>query len=306
MQHAASAITAPDTDQLPVYWQFHEAVTRAQLTEWLPTGRHLLVDVSGPRAPGAELAAKAGHTVVRVIEQNPATLTAPDPPGSPRRGAEAVFGEGSPRRGAEAVFGEGSPEGGPRRSSGKVSPEDRGVPGGRPPGPAQHGIVQVIADASRLTFLGDACADGVIADDRALSVHLAAEAMIAEIARVLRPGGRVIACVDSLVLGMAVLADQHHWAHLVDLPHAEVVLVPWPDGTITRCFGPDQARELFTGAGLRVNWIRSRTVFSESVVTHWLRRDPGGLKKLVRAELAARSEESLGAQLVISASKPRR
>ena len=64
MQHAASAITAPDTGQLPAYWQFHEAVTRAQLTEWLPTGRHLLVDVSGPRAPAAELAAKAGHTVL--------------------------------------------------------------------------------------------------------------------------------------------------------------------------------------------------------------------------------------------------
>jgi hypothetical protein len=247
VRHAASAITAPDTDQLPVYWQFHEAVTRAQLTEWLPTGRHLLVDVSGPRAPAAELAARAGHTVLRVV-----------------------------------------------------------TPGGRPPGRVEPGkIVPVIADSSRLTFLDDGCADGVIADDRALSVHLAAETMIAEIARVLRPAGRVIACVDSLVLGMAVLADQHHWAQLVDLPHAEVVLVPWPDGTITRCFGPDQARELFSGAGLRVNWMRSRTVFSESVVTHWLRRDPGGLPKLVRAELAARSDESLGAQLVISASKPR-
>ena len=264
MQHAASAITAPDTGQLPVYWQFHEAVTRAQLTEWLPTGRHLLVDVSGPRGPGAELAAKAGHTVLRVL---------------------------------------------PGGSGAMAPPQDRGVPGGsgfRPPGPALPGkIVPVIADSSRLTFLGDGCADGVIADDRALSVYLAAEEMIAEIARVLRPAGRVIACVDSLVLGMAVLADQHHWAHLVDLPHAEVVLVPWPDGRITRCYGPDQARELFTGAGLRVNWIRSRTVFSESVVTHWLRHDPRGLDKLVRAELAARSDESLGAQLVISASKPR-
>ena len=127
--------------------------------------------------------------------------------------------------------------------------------------------------------------------------------MIAEIARVLRPAGRVLACIDSLVLGMAVLADQHHWAHLVDLPHAEVVLVPWPDGTITRCYGPDQARELFSGAGLTVNWIRPRTVFSESMVTHVLRRDPASLPKLVRAELAARSDESLGAQLVISASK---
>ena len=253
MRHAASAITAPDTDQLPVYWQFHEAVTRAQVTEWLPSGRHLLVDVSGPRAPGAELAARAGHTVLRVID-----------------------------------------------GAGSVSP------GGSLPRDQHPRIIPVVADSSRLTFLADGCADGVMADDRALSVHLAAEMMIAEIARVLRPAGRVIACVDSLVLGMAVLADQHHWAHLVDLPHAEVVLVPWPDGTITRCFGPDQARELFTGAGLRVNWIRSRTVFSESVVTHWLRRDPGGLAKLVRAELAARSDESLGAQLVISASKPRR
>ena len=165
------------------------------------------------------------------------------------------------------------------------------------------GLAELIGDSSRLSFLPDECADDVLAEDRALSTHLGAEAMIAEIARVLRPGGRVLACVDSLVLGMAVLADQNHWAHLVDLPHAEVVLVPWPDGTITRCYGPDQARELFTGAGLTVNWIRPRTVFSESMVTHVLRRDPASLAKLVRAELAARSDESLGAQLVISAVK---
>ena len=85
MQHAASAITAPDTDQLPVYWQFHDAVTRAQLTQWLPSGRHLLLDVSGPRAPGAELAARAGHTVVRVIEATRATPTAPEAPAGLRR-----------------------------------------------------------------------------------------------------------------------------------------------------------------------------------------------------------------------------
>jgi hypothetical protein len=244
VQHAASAITAPDTDLLPAYWQFHEAVVRAQLTAWLPPGRNLLVDVSGPRGLGAELAARAGHTVVRVID-----------------------------------------DAGPRV---------------RPPAP----IVTVVGDSAGLAFLRDGCADGVIADDRALSRYLAAETMIAEIARVLRPAGRVIACVDSLVLGMAVLADQHHWAHLVDVPHAEVVLVPWPDGTITRCYGPDQARELFSGAGLTVRWIRPRTVFSESMVTHVLRRDPNSLPKLVRAELAAGCDESLGAQLVISACKP--
>ncbi len=251
MQHAASAITAPEDDYLPAYWQFHDAVTRAQLAAWLPSGRHTLVDVSGPRAPAAELAVRAGHTVLRVISAGPGGRP-PRPP--------------------------------------------------RPPGP---GPVQLIADSSGLSFLSDECADGVIAEDRTLSMRLAAETMVTEIARVLRPGGRVIACVDSLVLGMAVLADQHHWAQLVDLPHAEVVLVPWPDGTITRCYGPDQVRELFSGAGLTVDWIRPRTVFSESMVTHLLRRDPHSLPKLVRAELAAASDESLGAQLVISAAKPR-
>ena len=87
MQHAASAITAPDTDQLPVYWQFHEAVTRAQLVEWLPSGRRLLVDVSGPRGPGAKLAARAGHTVVRVIDSAP---LGGRPPGPPRSWGQTV------------------------------------------------------------------------------------------------------------------------------------------------------------------------------------------------------------------------
>jgi SAM-dependent methyltransferase len=251
VHHAATAITAPDTDHLPAYWQFHQAVARAQLAAWLPRGRHMIVDLSGPRGPGAELAAQAGHKVLRVIDAGPI-------------------------------------------------PSQRVADGG------WDNTARLVADASRLAFLPDGCADDVIAEDRALSTHLVAEAMIAEIARVLRPGGRVLACVDSLVLGMAVLADQHHWAHLVDLPHAEVVLVPWPDGTITRCYGPDQARELFSGAKLTVNWIRPRTVFSESMVTHVLRRDPASLPKLVRAELAAGSDESLGAQLVISASKQRR
>jgi len=175
--------------------------------------------------------------------------------------------------------------------------------GGQGPGPRGR-IFPLIADASRLSFLPDNCADGIIAEDRALSTHLGAEALIADVARVLRPGGRVLACVDSLVLGMAVLAGQRHWPHLVDLPHAEVVLVPWPDGTITRCYGPEQARELFGGAGLLVNWIRPRTVFAESMVTHALAEDPASLARLVRAELAAASDESLGAQLVISACKP--
>jgi hypothetical protein len=266
VHHAATAITAPDTDHLPAYWQFHDAVAQAQLLAWLPRGRHMIVDVSGPRSPGGELAAMAGHQVLRVIDAGT--------PASQRAAGAAWTDE------------RGTSEEGRRRLKG---------------GPEASGKIR--ADSSLLSFLPDECADEVLAEDRALSTHVGAEAMIAEIARVLRPAGRVLACVDSLVLGMAVLADQNHWAHLVDLPYAEVVLVPWPDGTITRCYGPDQARELFTGAGLTVNWIRPRTVFSESMVTHVLRRDPGSLAKLVRAELAARSDESLGAQLVISAVK---
>jgi len=262
VQHAASAIT-PDTDHPPTYRHFCEAVARAQLAAWLPPGHQVLVDVSGRRAARAELAARAGHTVLRVLEAGPASRAA----------------------------GRTGPERGP------------GGTGGTGPGPRGR-IFPLIADSSRLSFLPGACADGVIAEDRALSTHLGAEALIADIARVLRPAGRVLACVDSLVLGMAVLAGQRHWPHLVDLPHAEVVLVPWPDGTISRCYGPEQARELFGGAGLLVNWIRPRTVFSESMVTHALAEDPASLARLVRAELAAASDESLGAQLVISACKP--
>jgi hypothetical protein len=259
VQQAASAITTADAAHPPAYRHFCEAVARAQLAAWLPPGRQFLVDVSGPRAPSAELAARAGHTVLRVIDGGPAGHS----PGPAAAGA------------------------------------------GRGPGATPRGrIFPLIADASRLSFLPGGCADGVIAEDRALSTHLGAETLIADIARVLRPAGRVLACVDSLVLGMAVLAGQHHWPHLVDLPHAEVVLVPWPDGTITRCYGPDQARELFGGAGLLVNWIRPRTVFSESLVTHALAEDPASLVRLVRAELAAPCDESVGAQLVISACKP--
>ena len=104
----------------------------------------------------------------------------------------------------------------------------------------------------------------------------------------LRPGGQLLACVDSLVLGMSILAEQHHWAELTDLPQAEVVLMPWPDGRITRCFGPEQLSDLLAEAGLEVSWIRPRTVLSPSMVDHVLRREPSAIMRLVRAELAAR------------------
>jgi hypothetical protein len=187
------------------------------------------------------------------------------------------------------------------------------APGGTPastaePGPARPDTVAkqlrvVAADGNGLEFLADECADGLIAEDRTLSRRLAAETLVSDIRRVLRPRGRVLACVDSLTRGMAVLAEQHHWPHLVDLPHADVVLVPWPDGTITRCYGTEQLRELFTSGGFEVNWIRPRTVLSASTVSYLLARDPGSFSRLVEAELRTSADDSVGGQLIISATK---
>jgi hypothetical protein len=184
------------------------------------------------------------------------------------------------------------------------------VAAGRPAGRARHWpgpggtVAMVTADPGNLRFLADGCADGVIADDRTLSRYIAAEYLAAEIARVLRPGGRLLASVDSLVLGMAVLAEQRHWAELTDVPRAEVLLIPWPDGTFTRCYGGQHVLDLCAEAGLEPTFVRPRTVLSPSVVTHLLRRDPNAISRLVRVELAARADESFGIQLVFTARKP--
>lgn len=180
---------------------------------------------------------------------------------------------------------------------------ERPAPAARP----QSGgsVTTVRADASALSFLSDGSIDAVVADDRALSRHLLAEMLVTELARVLRPGGRVIASADSLMFGMAMLAGQHCWAQLSDVPSAEVVLIPWPDGTFTRCFGAEQLRELFADAGLEVEWIRPRTMLSPSTVESVLSDDPEALRRLVRAELqASRADESVGIHLVVSARRP--
>ena len=226
------------------YLRFHAAVTLAQLTNWLPGGNRFLIDISGPGARTAEVAAGAGHSVLRVIDSG------------------------------------------------------RSVP---PPVTVceTNGRLSIVtSDGTSLAFLPDGCADGVIAEERTLSLRLAAEELVAEIARVLRPGGRVLACVDSLTFGMAMLAKQHRWPYLVDVPRADVVLIPWPDGTITRCYGAEQLRELFTGSGLEVSWVRPRTVLPPRTVSYLLARDPSRFGELVNAELRARSDDSVGTQLI--------
>jgi SAM-dependent methyltransferase len=191
----------------------------------------------------------------------------------------------------------------PRQANAAPAPPGAAGAAGTAGGPDAGQLRVVAADASGLQFLADGCADGLIAEDRTLSLRLAAEALVTEICRVLRPGGRVLASVDSLTRGMSVLAQQHHWPHLIDLPHADVVLVPWPDGIITRCYGTEQLRELFTSARFEVNWIRPRTVLSPSTVSYLLARDSGSFPRLVEAELRTSADDSVGGQLVISATK---
>jgi SAM-dependent methyltransferase len=177
-------------------------------------------------------------------------------------------------------------------------------PANWPPPRTGQGVVTVSADPGNLRFLADGCVDGVIADDRILSRYIAAEYLAAEIARVLKPGGRLLASVDSLVLGMAILAEQRHWAELTDVPSAEVLLIPWPDGTFTRCYGAAHLRDLCTEAGLRPGKVKPRTVLSPSMVTRVLHKDPKAMARLVQAELTAEADESVGIQLVVTARKP--
>ncbi|NUP04367.1 MAG: methyltransferase domain-containing protein, partial [Nonomuraea sp.] len=157
--------------------------------------------------------------------------------------------------------------------------------------------------ADDLAFLPDASVDAVLAEERAMSIELMAESAMSDVARVLRPGGRALVCVDSLVLGMAILAEQEQWQHLRQT--GEVMLVPWPDGSITRCFSSGQLRELLMGAGLEVEWMRPRTVLSPSTVDHVLGSDGRALTWLVRTELDAHpdDDDTVGIHLVASARK---
>jgi len=163
----------------------------------------------------------------------------------------------------------------------------------------------VVGDTTLLTGFAEGAFDAVLADNRVLSRNLATEDSLSEIARVLRPGGRVLLCVDSVVLGMALLAEQDCWPELSFAPRADVLLVPWPDGSITRCFTAEQIAEITTDVGLDLDWVRPRTVLSASTVEMMLARDPKSLGRLVETELhAAESDDYVGVHLLASACKP--
>lgn len=166
----------------------------------------------------------------------------------------------------------------------------------------------VVADSRSLSWLQDGSVDAVLAESRALSLCLAAEVTVADLQRVLRPGGRLLLVVDSLAAGLARLAGQGRWAELADVPSADVVLVPEDDGGIVRCFWPEELAELLASAGFALDWVRPRTVLSPGVVERAVAE--GGeqaLRLLVRTECALAEEregESTGLRLVASARRP--
>ncbi|HET7310446.1 MAG TPA: methyltransferase domain-containing protein [Mycobacteriales bacterium] len=170
-----------------------------------------------------------------------------------------------------------------------------------PPRPGR--LHRLRADGRSLEWVADGSVDAVVAEGGCLSTAPAAELTLEHIARVLRPGGRVLLSVDSLVAGLARLADQGRWAELADVPAADVVLVPDGD-SVTRCFWPEELHAMLADAGFETEWIRPRTVLADETVSHALTADPGKLPALVALELSLareRAGEAIGSRLVASA-----
>jgi hypothetical protein len=176
-----------------------------------------------------------------------------------------------------------------------------------PAAPATGRLLPVVADSRSLGWLQDGCVDLVLAESSALSMCLATEITVEHLVRVLRPGGRLLLVVESLMLGLARLAEQGRWAELADAPSADVVLVPGDDGTLTRCFWPEELQRLLEAAGLDVEWVRPRTVLSPATVERALSQGgAAALRTLVTTEVALsadREGESTGLHLAASARK---
>ena len=168
-------------------------------------------------------------------------------------------------------------------------------------------LIPLRADPFVVDWVADGCVDAIVAEGGTMSGALAAELTLERLFAALCPGGRLLLCVESLVAGLANLAEAGRWAELADVPAADVVLSPRPSGQVTRCFWPEELHGMLTAAGFEVEWIRPRTVLTEQTVVRTLQQDAGQLESLVNTELALegrRQSESIGAELLASAVRP--
>lgn len=158
----------------------------------------------------------------------------------------------------------------------------------------------------RLPRLPAESVDAVVAEGLDGALCLAAEVTFESLARVLRPGGRLLVRVESQVAGLGELAGQGRWAELADVPNADVLLVPDEERWARRCFSPKELAESLSGASMSVHWVRPRTVLTPEAVHRMISTDRARLPELVGTELALaaqRAGESLGHYLVAAAVK---
>lgn len=167
-------------------------------------------------------------------------------------------------------------------------------------------VTRVFGDTRSLDWFRSGTLAAVVAEGSALSSCLATETTVDQAARLLRPGGRLLLSVDSLLHGLALLAEQHRWPELADAGSGDVVLVRADDESYTRCFGPTELAELVQDAGFDVDFIRPRTVIPPDVVNHALANDSGVFEELVTSELGLATErqgEAVGMYLTLSATR---
>jgi hypothetical protein len=184
----------------------------------------------------------------------------------------------------------------PDRSARAVDPTDAG----------SRRFTRVVGDTRYLDWFRSQSVDAVVAEGSALSSCLATETTVEQAFRMLKPGGQLLLSVDSLLHGLARLAEQRRWPELADASAGDVVLVPAEGSGYTRAFGAEELRSLVSAAGFTVEWIRPRTVIPPDVVGHALADDPGMLDDLVTSELnlaVERQGESVGRYLLLSAAR---
>jgi hypothetical protein len=149
--------------------------------------------------------------------------------------------------------------------------------------------------------------DLVLAESSALSLCLATEPVVEQLARVLRPGGRMLLVVESLMLGLARLAEQGRWAELADAPSATWCWSRTPTAASPAASGRRSWRRCSSGGA------RGRvgaTPVGAQRRDGRARLQQGGdvaLRRMVKTELALaveRQGESTGLYLHASARRP--